>query len=142
MALPLSPNETEQLRDLRARLNRVPKGALGEKSVGPLSKGFFVVCPRVGLAPQSGGGAFATVDDLKDAIAEADLTRLKQIVSRLEALRGGDAKVWRAVFDGWCWGGANRWRRSMSASTERSAPSSRPRRCSSSPPRRCRATAR
>ena len=47
--IPLSNVETEQVRDLRARLNRLPQGALGDKSVGPLSKGFFDVCARVGL---------------------------------------------------------------------------------------------
>ena len=98
MSLALSPNETEQLRDLRARLNRVPKGAQGDKSVGPLSKGFFVMAPRVGLAPQTGGAPLATVADLKANIAEADLTRLRQVVAQLEALRAG-AGAWRALFD-------------------------------------------
>jgi hypothetical protein len=99
MSLALSPVETEQLRDLRARLNRVPKGAMGDKSVGPLSKGFFVVCRRVGLAPQGGGAPLATLSDLKTAVAEAELTRLKQIVAQLEGLRSADAKVWRQTFD-------------------------------------------
>jgi hypothetical protein len=99
MTLALSPVETEQLRDLRARLNRVPKGAAGEKSVGPLSKGFFVLCGRVGLTPQSGGAPVATLGELNTAVAEADLVRLKQIVAQLEALRSADAKTWRALFD-------------------------------------------
>jgi len=98
MALALSPNETEQLRDLRARLNRTPKGALGDKSVGPLSKAFFTVCGRVDLAPQSGGAAYASVGDLKAAVGEADLTRLKQIVAQLELLRT-DPKAWRTLYD-------------------------------------------
>ena len=42
----------------------------------------------------------ATLADLKAAIGQADLTRLKQIVAELELLRGADAKVWRQVFDG------------------------------------------
>ncbi len=87
MALALSPIEAEQIRDLRARLNRVPAGSLGDKSVGPLSKGFFVVCGRVGLAPQAGGEGFASVAELKTAIAEADLIRLKQIVGGCKACR-------------------------------------------------------
>lgn len=100
MVLVLTPVETEQLRDLRARLNRVPKGDMGDKSVGPLSKGFAVLCGRVGLSPQSGGQPVATLPEMKTAIAEADLIRLKQIVGQLEALRGAvDAKVWRQVFD-------------------------------------------
>jgi hypothetical protein len=99
MALALSPIEAEQIRDLRARLNRVPAGSLGDKSVGPLSKGFFVVCARVGLAPQTGGEGFASVAELKTAIAEADLIRLKQIVGRLQGLQAQDFKIWRTLFN-------------------------------------------
>jgi hypothetical protein len=98
MSLALSPVETEQLRDLRARLNRVPKGAQGDKSVGPLSRGFFVLAPRVGLAPQAGGPPLGAVADLKANVAEADLTRLRQVVAQLDVLRT-DATVWRALFD-------------------------------------------
>ena len=99
MALVLSPVEAEQIRDLRARLNRVPAGSLGDKSVGPLSKGFFVVCGRVGLTPQTGGDGFASVAELKTTIAEADLIRLKQIVGRLQSLQAQDFKVWRTLFN-------------------------------------------
>lgn len=99
MTLVLSPVEAEQLRDLRARLNRVPAGSLGDKSVGPLSKGFFVVCGRVGLAPQTGGDGFASVADLKSAIAGSDLIRLKQIVGRLQGLQTQDFKIWRTLFN-------------------------------------------
>lgn len=100
MSLELSPVEAEQLRDLRSRLNRTPKGAAGEKSVGPLSKGFFVLCNRVGLAPQKGGEPIATLPEMKAALAEADLIRVKQIVAQLEALRAGvESKVWRQIFD-------------------------------------------
>ena len=82
--------ETEQVRDIRARLNRVPKGALGDKSVGPLSKGFFDVCARVGLA----GAATAA----ESAVAEADLGTLNGVVASLRKLRE-DPKAWRAQFD-------------------------------------------
>lgn len=100
MAVTLTPVETEQIRDLRARLNRVPKGTMGDKSVGPLSKGFFVLCGRVGLSPQSGGQPIATLPEMKTAIGEGDLTRVKQIIAQLEGLRGSvDAKVWRQIFD-------------------------------------------
>lgn len=86
----LTAIETEQVRDLRARLNRVPAGPLGDKSVGPLSKGFFDVCARVGLpgegsAPQS-------------AISEANLVTLSGVVASLRKLRE-DPKAWRAQFD-------------------------------------------
>ena len=99
MTLVLSPIEAEQLRDLRARLNRVPAGSLGDKSVGPLSKGFFVVCGRVGLAPQTGGDGFASVADLKSTISGSDLIRLKQIVGRLQSLQAQDFKIWRTLFN-------------------------------------------
>ncbi|MDB5438745.1 MAG: hypothetical protein JWM33_1172 [Caulobacteraceae bacterium] len=98
MALALTPIEAEQLRDLRSRLNRVPAGPLGDKSVGPLSKGFFVTCGRVGLEPQSGGEGFGSVPELKTAIAQADLIRLKQIVARLQSLQAADFKIWRMLF--------------------------------------------
>lgn len=98
MSLALSPAEAEQLRDLRSRLNRTPKDALGDKSVGPLTKGFFTLCGRVGLSPQTGGQPIATLGELKTAVGEADLTRLKQIIQQLEGLRA-DPKVWRAVFN-------------------------------------------
>ena len=58
----LSAIETEQLRDIRARLNRVPKGPAGDKSVGPMSKGFFDVCARVGLAAAAPVRARGTPD--------------------------------------------------------------------------------
>ena len=86
----LSAIETEQLRDLRARLNRVPKGQLGDKSVGPLSKGFFDVCARAGLP---GAGAA----DLGQ-IPEADLPVLNGVVANLRKARE-DAKAWRSLFD-------------------------------------------
>ena len=86
----LSAIETEQLRDIRARLNRVPKGSLGDKSVGPLSKGFFDVVGRAGLP----GAGEADVSQ----IAEADLPTLNAVVGGLRKVRE-DAKAWRAVFD-------------------------------------------
>jgi hypothetical protein len=91
MASPsLSAIETEQVRDLRARLNRMPKGPLGDKSVGPLSKGFFDVCARVGLP--GAGEADAS------QIAEADLPTLNGVVASLRKTRE-DAKAWRALMD-------------------------------------------
>ena len=74
----LSNIETEQLRDIRSRLNRVPKGSLGDKSVGPLSKGFFDVCARTfGDAPE----------DLRREVAE------------LQALKAADPAAFRKAFD-------------------------------------------
>ena len=97
----LSAVETEQLRELRARLNRVPKGAMGDKSVGPLSKGFFDVCARVDLgAGESPGPAAASAPlALLEAAQEADMTGLRDLVSTLAGLRQGDPARWRAIFD-------------------------------------------
>src|SRR4051812_9623614 len=86
----LTAVETEQVRDIRSRLNRVPKGALGDKSVGPLSKGFFDVCARVGL-PGAGSAP-------QSAIGEADLPTLNGVVASLRKLRE-DPKAWRTQFD-------------------------------------------
>ena len=95
MADGLTANETEQIRDLRSRLNRMPAGPLGEKSVGPLSKGFFDVCARVGLGPV---GDILPGDDLLDAVRGADLAALQGIVGGLQAQRQRDPGRWRAVY--------------------------------------------
>jgi len=87
---PLSAIETEQVRDLRARLNRVPKGPAGDKSVGPLSKGFFDVAARVGLPAPEAALAAAT---------EADMAGLAALVGRLAAFRAASPEKWRAYFD-------------------------------------------
>jgi hypothetical protein len=72
--------EVEQLRDIRSRLNRVPKGSLGDKSVGPLSKGFFDVCARtIGEGP-------ALVD-------------LRREIAELQALKAADPAAYRKAFD-------------------------------------------
>jgi hypothetical protein len=76
----LSAVEVEQLRDIRARLNRVPKGSLGDKSVGPLSKGFFDVCAR-------------TIADVPA------LTDLRRQVADLLALKAADPTAYRKAFD-------------------------------------------
>ena len=76
----LSAVETEQLRDIRSRLNRVPKGSLGDKSVGPLSKGFFDVCART----------------IADVPALADLRRE---IAELQALKAADPAAYRKAFD-------------------------------------------
>jgi hypothetical protein len=76
---PLSAVEVEQLRDIRSRLNRVPKGQLGDKSVGPISKGFFDVCART-IGPQ--------LDELRREVAE------------LQALKASDPAAFRKAFDG------------------------------------------
>jgi len=75
----LSAVETEQLRDIRSRLNRVPKGSLGDKSVGPLSKGFFDVCARTFESPQ--------------------LADLRREVAELQALKAADPAAFRKAFD-------------------------------------------
>ena len=75
----LSAVETEQLRDIRSRLNRVPKGHLGDKSVGPLSKGFFDVCART-IGPE--------------------LADLRREVAELQALKASDPAAFRKAFDG------------------------------------------
>ena len=75
---PLSNVEVEQLRDIRSRLNRLPKGQLGDKSVGPLSKGFFDVCART-IGPE--------------------VADLRREVDELQALKAVDPKAYRKLFD-------------------------------------------
>ena len=74
----LSAVETEQLRDIRSRQNRVPKGQLGDKSVGPLSKGFFDVCART-VGPE--------------------VADLRREVDELQALKQSDPAAYRKAFD-------------------------------------------
>lgn len=90
----LTPVETEQIRDLRSRLNRMPRGPLGEKSVGPLSKGFFDVCARVGLWPAPADLA----PDLAEAIKTADLSGLRGIVGALQVQRQANPAGWRGAY--------------------------------------------
>ena len=92
----LSAVETEQLRELRARLNRIAKGPLGDKSVGPLSKGFFDLCARVGLlaANDAAGG----IGPAK-SVADADMPALALMVASLQQIRQSGAEPWRRVVD-------------------------------------------
>ena len=94
IAAPLSAVEVEQLRDIRSRLNRVPKGQLGDKSVLPLSRGFFDVCARVGLpiGPE-------VLPISAELVAKADLPILGRVVSWFHALREADPKAYRKLFD-------------------------------------------
>ncbi len=88
-AAPLSAVEVEQLRDIRSRLNRVQKGSLGDKSVGPLSKGFFDVCVRVGLPPEQGPSG---------PVHEAGMADLRRAVGGLQVLKQSDPAAFRKVF--------------------------------------------
>jgi len=97
MTLVLSAVETEQLRDLRARLNRVPKGSLGDKSVAPLSRGFFDLAARVGLSRLEEASA-AGVPAIK-AVAEADMGGLRRAVTALHALKEAQPPAFRRSFD-------------------------------------------
>jgi len=90
----LSDVEVEQLRDIRSRLNRVAKGQLGDKSVGPLSKGFFDVCGRVGLTPDP----IATPPSL-EAVKDADIGALRRQISGLQALKASDPAAYRKLFE-------------------------------------------
>lgn len=94
---PLTSVELEQVRDMRSRLNRVPKGTLGDKSVGPLSKGFFDVCANAGLEPLA--GAPMSVADLAQAASEGDMAALRKAVGGMAALKQTNAKAWRTIFD-------------------------------------------
>jgi hypothetical protein len=99
---PLSNVGAEQVRDLRARLARVPKGALGDKSVGPLSRGFFDVCARVGLELVAAGTQPATPGELLAAVQAADMGGLQKLVTGLQAIRAANPTGWRAWMDQGC----------------------------------------
>ena len=94
---PLSDIATEQVRDLRARLNRLPKGALGDKSVGPLSKGFFDVCARAGLAVLAENPTLDVTAPgvLLEAAETGDMAVLQNLVAALHTLRNSNPSGWR-----------------------------------------------
>ena len=98
--VPLSDIGAEQVRDLRARLNRVPNGPLGDKSVGPLSKGFFDVCARVGLeASPHGAPPPSAPAALVEAARIADMAGLQSLVAGLHKLRADTPAAWRGWWD-------------------------------------------
>lgn len=99
--LTLSAVETEQLRDIRSRLNRVPKGQLGDKSVGPLGKGFFDVCARVGLPLIEPAPALdmPAPGFLFDAARTGDMQILRRLVTDLITLRRAEPHTFRHLFD-------------------------------------------
>ena len=97
-ALALSAVETEQLRDLRSRLNRLVgvAPAVGAKSIGPLSKGFYDLCARVGLepaAPAAGSGK-AWVAQAAD---HAGMDKLRALVGALIEQQRRDPARWNEV---------------------------------------------
>lgn len=94
----LSNIGAEQVRNLRARLNGVPKGSLGDKSVGPLTKGFFDVCARVDLSPAA-AAEVASPADLKALAKSADLAALQSLVGALQKQRADNPAGWRAWWD-------------------------------------------
>ena len=98
----LSAVETEQVRDIRARLGRVPKGPMGDKSVGPLSKGFFDVCARVGIGagPERPEGLDMPHPSLMaETIREAGIDQLQNAVTDLHTIRKLSPTAWRVWFD-------------------------------------------
>jgi hypothetical protein len=97
--VPLTDIGAEQVRDLRARLNRVPKGALGDKSVGPLSRGFFDVCARVDLQAAPVTPELTTPAALADAAKAADIAGLQSLVGGLQNLRAANPDAWRTWWD-------------------------------------------
>jgi hypothetical protein len=94
---PLTPVGVEQLREIRSRLNRVPKGALGDKSVAPLSRGFFDICARVDL-PSDGEAAAVAVKSVSEVL-EADFAGLRRLVCALRLLQPANPAAYRSLFD-------------------------------------------
>lgn len=97
-ALALSAVETEQLRDLRSRLNRLAgfAPAVAAKSIGPLTKGFFDLCARAGLD----GGVAAGDEGAKSLAARADqasASELKAIVATLGQMHRGAPATWGEI---------------------------------------------
>ena len=80
----LSAVETEQLRDLRSRLNRVPPSKAARRV---LVAAFFKLCARVGLEPKADAPSNAvTIQLVINAAGDADLEQLRSLVSILAAM--------------------------------------------------------
>ena len=97
-ALALGAVETEMLRDLRSRLNRMAAlaPAVAAKSVGPLTRGFYDVCARAGLEPATpatgtGKGWIAAAAD------HADMNQLRALVGALVQQQQADPGRWNEV---------------------------------------------
>jgi len=100
-SLALSAIEAEQLRDLRSRLNRLPTNpALAAKSIGPLSRGFFDLCIRIGLVGAAGP---PIADSAKALVCQADHAgpcELRGLVAALEQLHRSGSDRWPAIVAG------------------------------------------
>ena len=100
-SLALNGHEAEQLRDLRSRLNRLPPNpALAAKSIGPLSRGFFDLCIRIGLA---GAPHPSICDSAKALAAQADhagVAELRGMVSALEQMHRSAPARWPEIVAG------------------------------------------
>jgi hypothetical protein len=97
-ALALSATDTEQLRDLRSRLNRVAAvaPAVAAKSIGPLTRGFYDLCVRVGLeptAPAAGAGKAW----IAQATDQAGMDKLSALVGALVEQQRSDPARWNEV---------------------------------------------
>jgi hypothetical protein len=97
-ALALSATDTEQLRDLRSRLNRVAAVAptVAAKSIGPLTRGFYDLCVRVGLeptAPATGSGRAW----IAQAADHAGMDRLRALIGALVERQRSDPARWNEV---------------------------------------------
>lgn len=104
--LALSAVETELLRDLRSRLNRLPPG---DKAQDVLGGAFLKACLRVGVGPLDGEHDHAGVPamDVKQgaaaliAIADAaDMRALTLLTTGLSLARKDDPALWRALLKG------------------------------------------
>jgi hypothetical protein len=106
-ALALSAVETEQLRDLRSRLNRLTGLApvVAAKSIAPLSKGFFDLCARTGLAFAGDDGARtlqarSSPSAWARAADTADIGELRLLVAGLNQLQRAEPARWTEVVAG------------------------------------------
>jgi hypothetical protein len=97
-ALALGAVESELLRDLRSRLNRMAAlaPAVAAKSIGPLTKGFYDLCDRVGLAPAApaSGTGKAWIASAAD---HASMNKLRALVGALQQQQQADPARWSEV---------------------------------------------
>jgi hypothetical protein len=100
-SLALSAVEAEQLRDLRSRLNRLPPNpALAARSIGPLSRGFFELCMRIGFVGAAGLSIADSAKALASQAEQAGPCELRALVGSLEQLHRTGAPRWSEIVTG------------------------------------------
>jgi len=90
----LGPVETEMLRDLRGRLNRVQPGSKAQEVLG---SAFFRACSRADLTAVVADGRCPSAAEALQSARAADLAGLGRLVAALASAKRERPEGWRAL---------------------------------------------